>query len=65
MSYPDVLICNANDWSPTPTSVIDGICKGVSYDEKETFSFTLGEQVFGGSMSTNYLNLHYFFLIIL
>ncbi|KFR16272.1 Thyroglobulin, partial [Opisthocomus hoazin] len=49
MSYPDVLICNANDWSPTPTSVIDGICKGVSYDEKETFSFTLGEQVFGGT----------------
>ncbi|KAK4828578.1 hypothetical protein QYF61_027668 [Mycteria americana] len=49
MSYPDVLICNANGWGPTPTSVIGGICKGVSYDEKEKmFSFTLGGQVFSG-----------------
>uniref|UniRef100_A0A8D0EIS2 Thyroglobulin n=1 Tax=Strix occidentalis caurina TaxID=311401 RepID=A0A8D0EIS2_STROC len=61
MSYPDVLICNANGWSPTPASVIDGICKGVSYDEKEKmFSFTLGGQVFSGSMSVNHLNLQYF-----
>ncbi|KFV40071.1 Thyroglobulin, partial [Tyto alba] len=49
MSYPDVLICNTNGWSPTPASVIDGICKGVSYDEKEMFSFTLGGQVFNGT----------------
>ncbi|NXJ93609.1 THYG protein, partial [Corythaixoides concolor] len=50
MSFPDVLICNANGQSPTPTSVIDGICKGVSYDEKEKiFSFTLGGQVFNGT----------------
>ncbi|KAF1574458.1 Thyroglobulin, partial [Eudyptes moseleyi] len=49
MSYPDVLICNANGWSPTSMSVIDGICKGVSYDEKEMFSFTLGGQVFSGT----------------
>uniref|UniRef100_A0A8C0EQJ8 Thyroglobulin n=1 Tax=Bubo bubo TaxID=30461 RepID=A0A8C0EQJ8_BUBBB len=50
MSYPDVLICNANGWSPTPASVIDGICKGVSYDQKEKmFSFTLGGQVFSGT----------------
>ncbi|KAF1528176.1 Thyroglobulin, partial [Eudyptula minor] len=48
MSYPDVLICNANGWSPT-SSVIDGICKGVSSDEKEMFSFTLGGQVFSGT----------------
>ncbi|NXN28249.1 THYG protein, partial [Nycticryphes semicollaris] len=49
MSHPDVLICNENGWSPTPTSGIDGICKGVSYDEKEKrFSFTLGGQVFSG-----------------
>ncbi|NXP73581.1 THYG protein, partial [Ramphastos sulfuratus] len=49
MSYPDVLVCNANGQSPTSTSVIFGICKGVSYDEKEkTFSFTLGGQVFSG-----------------
>ncbi|KFP92185.1 Thyroglobulin, partial [Apaloderma vittatum] len=47
MSYPDVLICNADGWSPTSTSVIDEMCKGVSYDEEEkTFSFTLGGQVF-------------------
>ncbi|NXP49491.1 THYG protein, partial [Heliornis fulica] len=47
MSYPDVLICNANSWTPSPASVIDGICKGVSYDEKEkTFSFTMGGKVF-------------------
>lgn len=64
MSYPDVLICNENGWSPTPTSGIDGICKGVSYDTKEKmFSFTLGGQVFSGSMSRNYLNLHSFSLI--
>ncbi|NWX21348.1 THYG protein, partial [Aegotheles bennettii] len=50
MSYPDVLICNAKSWSPTPTSVLGGICKGVSYDEKEKmFSFTLGGQVFSGT----------------
>ncbi|NXT77064.1 THYG protein, partial [Zapornia atra] len=50
MSYPDVLICNANGWSPSPTSAIDGICKGVSYDEKEKmFSFTVGGSVFSGT----------------
>ncbi|NXW95018.1 THYG protein, partial [Alopecoenas beccarii] len=50
MSYPDVLICNADDWSPTATSVFDGICEGVSYDEKEMmFFFTLGGQVFSGT----------------
>ncbi|NXI36813.1 THYG protein, partial [Galbula dea] len=50
ISYPDVLICNANGWRPTPMSVIDEICKGVSYDEKEKmFSFTLGGQVFSGT----------------
>ncbi|XP_010114533.1 PREDICTED: thyroglobulin-like, partial [Chlamydotis macqueenii] len=50
MSYPDVLICNENSWNVTPTSVIDGICKGVSYDKKEKmFSFTLGGQVFVGT----------------
>ncbi|KFQ37012.1 Thyroglobulin, partial [Mesitornis unicolor] len=50
MSYPDVLICNANAWSPKPMSAMDGICKGVSYDEKEKkFSFTLGGQVFSGT----------------
>ncbi|XP_071593034.1 thyroglobulin [Heliangelus exortis] len=50
MSSPDVLICNANGWSPTPASIIGGICKGVSYDEKEKmFSFTLGGQVFSGT----------------
>ncbi|NWS70344.1 THYG protein, partial [Crotophaga sulcirostris] len=50
MSSPDVLICNANAWSSTPTSAIDEICKGVSYDEKEKmFSFTLGGQVFSGT----------------
>ncbi|NXJ82569.1 THYG protein, partial [Trogon melanurus] len=50
MSYPDVLICNADGGSPTSTSVIDKICKGVSYDEEEkTFSFTLGGQVFSGT----------------
>ncbi|KFO85123.1 Thyroglobulin, partial [Buceros rhinoceros silvestris] len=50
MSYPDVLICNANGQSPTPTSVVDEVCKGVSYDEKEKmFSFTLGGQVFSGT----------------
>ncbi|KFP33917.1 Thyroglobulin, partial [Colius striatus] len=53
MSYPDVLVCNANSWSPQPTSVIAGLCKGVSYDEKEEmFSFTLGGQVFSGGAST-------------
>ncbi|NXF03730.1 THYG protein, partial [Smithornis capensis] len=50
LSSPDVLICDGNGWNPTPTSVIGGICKGVSYDEKEkTFSFTLGGQVFSGT----------------
>ncbi|NXG23295.1 THYG protein, partial [Grallaria varia] len=50
LSSPDVLICDGNVWSPTPTSVIGGICNGVSYDEKEkTFSFTLGGQVFSGT----------------
>ncbi|NXO00111.1 THYG protein, partial [Rhinopomastus cyanomelas] len=50
MSSPDVLLCNANDRSPTPTSAIDEICKGVSYDEKEKmFSFVLGGQGFTGT----------------
>ncbi|XP_053916773.1 thyroglobulin [Cuculus canorus] len=50
MSYPDVLICNTNAWSSTPRSVIDRICKGVSYDKEEMmFSFTLGGQVFSGT----------------
>ncbi|NXI58262.1 THYG protein, partial [Chloroceryle aenea] len=49
ISSPDVLICNANGLSSTPTSIIDGICQGVSYDEKEKFSFTLGRQVFSGT----------------
>ncbi|NXA51784.1 THYG protein, partial [Nothocercus julius] len=52
MSYPDVLLCNANDWSPTAKSVRDGICKDVSYDEKERrFSFTLGGQIFSGTFN--------------
>ncbi|XP_064363961.1 thyroglobulin [Dromaius novaehollandiae] len=52
VSYPDVLLCNANDWSPTAKSVRDGICKGVSYDEKERmFSFTLGGQIFSGTFN--------------
>ncbi|NXK87325.1 THYG protein, partial [Formicarius rufipectus] len=50
LSSPDVLICDGSAWSPTPTSVIAGVCNGVSYDEKEkTFSFTLGGQVFSGT----------------
>ncbi|NWH62545.1 THYG protein, partial [Geococcyx californianus] len=50
MSYPDVLICNENAWSSTPTLFIDELCKDVSYDEKEKiFSFTLGGQVFSGT----------------
>ncbi|OXB74632.1 UNVERIFIED_CONTAM: hypothetical protein H355_010158 [Colinus virginianus] len=50
MTSPDVLICNANVWSPTQASVIDEICKGLNYDEREKiFSFTLGGQVFSGS----------------
>ncbi|NXA15845.1 THYG protein, partial [Sapayoa aenigma] len=50
LSSPDVLICDGNGWNPTPISVIGGICKGVSIDEKEkTFSFTLGRQVFSGT----------------
>lgn len=60
LSSPDVLICNAKGWSPTPTSAMGGMCDGVSYDEKEKrFSFTLGGQEFSGSMSVmNNLNLH-------
>ncbi|KAJ7417357.1 hypothetical protein WISP_64938 [Willisornis vidua] len=50
LSSPDVLICDGNVWSPTPTSVIGGICNGVSYDEKQkTLSLTLGGQVFSGA----------------
>ncbi|NXI27854.1 THYG protein, partial [Sterrhoptilus dennistouni] len=50
LSSPDVLICNAKGWSPTPTSAMGGMCDGVSYDEKEKrFSFTLGGQEFSGT----------------
>ncbi|NWS92477.1 THYG protein, partial [Toxostoma redivivum] len=50
LSSPDVLICNAKGWSPTPASAMAGMCNGVSYDEKEKrFSFTLGGQVFSGT----------------
>ncbi|NXT00229.1 THYG protein, partial [Jacana jacana] len=50
MSQPDVLLCHEGDWSPAPTSGIDGMCEGASYDEKEKkFSFTLGGQVFSGT----------------
>uniref|UniRef100_A0A663DLM0 Carboxylesterase type B domain-containing protein n=1 Tax=Aquila chrysaetos chrysaetos TaxID=223781 RepID=A0A663DLM0_AQUCH len=63
MSYPDVLICNANGWSPTLMSVIDGICKGVSYDEKEKmFSFTLGGQVFSGKAERNFTTFQKIYL---
>ncbi|XP_032037054.1 thyroglobulin [Aythya fuligula] len=48
MSSPDVLICNENSWNPTPVG--EGMCKGMSYDKKETmFSFILGGQVFSGT----------------
>lgn len=58
MSSPDVLICNENSWNPTPVG--EGMCKGMTYDKKEMmFSFTLGGQVFSGSMSMNLLNLHF------
>uniref|UniRef100_A0A8B9IRH9 Thyroglobulin n=1 Tax=Amazona collaria TaxID=241587 RepID=A0A8B9IRH9_9PSIT len=50
MSDPDLLICSVNGWRPTPTSLIDQICKGVTYDEREKmFSFTLGGQTFRGT----------------
>uniref|UniRef100_A0A8C3R9P6 Thyroglobulin n=1 Tax=Cyanoderma ruficeps TaxID=181631 RepID=A0A8C3R9P6_9PASS len=50
LSSPDVLICNAKGWSPTPASATGGMCNGVSYDEKEKrFSFTLGGQMFSGT----------------
>ncbi|NWV22291.1 THYG protein, partial [Origma solitaria] len=50
LSSPDVLICSAEGWSPTPTSAMGGMCDGVRYDEKEKrFSFTLGGQVFSGT----------------
>uniref|UniRef100_A0A669PA57 Thyroglobulin n=1 Tax=Phasianus colchicus TaxID=9054 RepID=A0A669PA57_PHACC len=52
MTSPDVLICNANGWSPTQTSVINEICRGLSYDKGEKiFSFTLGGQVFMSKLS--------------
>uniref|UniRef100_A0A8C2TCI6 Thyroglobulin n=1 Tax=Coturnix japonica TaxID=93934 RepID=A0A8C2TCI6_COTJA len=52
MTSPDVLICNANSWSPTQTSVINDICRGLSYDEEgKIFSFTLGGQVFMSKLS--------------
>uniref|UniRef100_A0A8C0UVA3 Thyroglobulin n=1 Tax=Cyanistes caeruleus TaxID=156563 RepID=A0A8C0UVA3_CYACU len=55
LSSPDVLICNAKGWSPTPTSAMGGMCNGVSYDEKEKrFSFTLGGQVFSGKAGRNF-----------
>ncbi|KAI1243643.1 Thyroglobulin [Lamprotornis superbus] len=49
LSSPDVLICNAKGWSPTPASAMAGMCNGVSYDEEKKFSFTLGGQVFSGT----------------
>ncbi|XP_019403055.1 PREDICTED: thyroglobulin [Crocodylus porosus] len=50
MSYPDVLICNTNDWSQTSIPGTDEICKGVNYDEKgKEFSFSLGGQMFTGT----------------
>lgn len=59
MSYPDVLICNTNDWSQTSIPGTDGICKGVNCDEKDKkFSFSLGGQVFTGSKSIDFLILN-------
>ncbi|NWX34409.1 THYG protein, partial [Notiomystis cincta] len=50
LSSPDVLLCNAQGWSPAPASATGGLCSGVSYDEEEkSFSFTLGGQVFTGT----------------
>uniref|UniRef100_A0A8C3DMA2 Thyroglobulin n=1 Tax=Corvus moneduloides TaxID=1196302 RepID=A0A8C3DMA2_CORMO len=50
LSSPDVLICSAKGWNPTPTSAMGGMCNSMSYDEKEErFSFTLGGQVFSGT----------------
>uniref|UniRef100_A0A8C9G4S1 Thyroglobulin n=1 Tax=Pavo cristatus TaxID=9049 RepID=A0A8C9G4S1_PAVCR len=61
MTSPDVLICNANGWSPTQTSVINEICRGLRYDEGEKiFSFTLGGQVFSGNVLHGGVEASYF-----
>ncbi|XP_069478248.1 thyroglobulin [Ambystoma mexicanum] len=50
MSSPEVLLCNAKDWTPTSKVGGDGVCKGVkSNKEKKQFSFSLGGQEFTGT----------------
>uniref|UniRef100_A0A8D0GXN7 Thyroglobulin n=1 Tax=Sphenodon punctatus TaxID=8508 RepID=A0A8D0GXN7_SPHPU len=49
MGYPDVLLCNINDWEETSTLQRGGACNEVKYDGgKKEYSFTLGGQAFTG-----------------
>uniref|UniRef100_A0A8D0GVF9 Thyroglobulin n=1 Tax=Sphenodon punctatus TaxID=8508 RepID=A0A8D0GVF9_SPHPU len=52
MGYPDVLLCNINDWEETSTLQRGGACNEVKYDGgKKEYSFTLGGQAFTGNLS--------------
>ncbi|XP_048452133.1 thyroglobulin [Rhincodon typus] len=63
MSYPDVLLCNDNDWQATSLLGGEGVCRGVkSNTEKKTFTFSFGGLDFTGTyalLSKNFVNAEY------
>ncbi|XP_072425646.1 thyroglobulin [Chiloscyllium punctatum] len=63
MSYPDVLLCNDNDWQATSLLEGEGVCRGVkSNTEKKTFMFSFGGLDFTGTyalLSKNFVNAEY------
>ncbi|XP_051879425.1 thyroglobulin [Pristis pectinata] len=62
ISYPDVLLCNANDWQ-TASALGDGVCRGVkSNTQKKVFMLNIGEQEFSGSyafLSETFVDVEY------
>ncbi|XP_038664387.1 thyroglobulin [Scyliorhinus canicula] len=50
ISYPDVLLCNDNDWQATSLLGGEGVCRGVkSNTKKKTFMFSFGGLDFIGT----------------
>ncbi|XP_067833083.1 thyroglobulin [Heptranchias perlo] len=63
ISYPDVLLCNDDDWQTTLLLGGEGICRGVkSNTEKKTFMFNFGGLEFIGTyalLSKNFVDAEY------
>ncbi|XP_078397371.1 thyroglobulin [Cetorhinus maximus] len=63
IGYPDVLLCNDNDWQATSLLGGEGVCRGVkSNTEKKTFTFSFGGLDFIGTyalLSKSFVDAEY------